>query len=321
MKKKILLLGSTGYIGSAIENEIKRRSLQLITLTRSKLDYTKFRTLLEFLKSQKPDYVINAAGYTGKPNVDACELNKADTLVGNTLLPQTIAHACEVAKISWGHISSGCIYSGAKIFDKGCERVEKDLTKPELKEFISNRADAVRGFSELDPPNFTFRNEPCSFYSGSKALAEELLAEYSSHYIFRLRIPFDEMNSPRNYITKLLTYDKVYDNFNSLTHRGHFARAILDVFQNEVPCGVYNVTNPGFVSSKQVVNMIKTIIKPTKLFEFWNNDKEFYKEQDRTPRSNCILDVSKLASTGIKLINVEEALEEALINWSTTRNN
>ena len=71
---------------------------------------------------------INAAGYTGKPNVDACETARADTLQGNTLLPQTIAQACAAAGIPWGHVSSGCIFSGAKVDSAGQMRVEKDLT-------------------------------------------------------------------------------------------------------------------------------------------------------------------------------------------------
>ena len=68
-----------------------------------------------YLRANQPEFVINAAGYTGKPNVDACEIAQADTLAGNTLLPQTIAHACAAAGIPWGHVSSGCIFSGAKV--------------------------------------------------------------------------------------------------------------------------------------------------------------------------------------------------------------
>src|ERR1041384_4494729 len=99
----ILLLGSTGYIGEAFAKELHRRKMEFVSLSRKQIDYTRFDLLLEFLKSQKPEFVINSAGYTGKPNVDACELDKAGTLAGNTLLPQTIAHACAALKIPWGH--------------------------------------------------------------------------------------------------------------------------------------------------------------------------------------------------------------------------
>ena len=76
-----------------------------------------------------------------------------------------------------------------------------------------------------------------------------------------------------------------------------------------------NVTNPGFVTTRQVVAMIEQIIKPKRPFEFWASDEEFYQIEAKTPRSNCVLDVSKLLDTGIKMRPVEEALETALKNW------
>ena len=47
----------------------------------------------------KPRLLINAAGYTGKPNVDACELAKADCLDGNAVLPWAIRQVCEELNI------------------------------------------------------------------------------------------------------------------------------------------------------------------------------------------------------------------------------
>ena len=90
LKIMILLLGATGYIGAGLRprtcndakaNSFRSRASRWITPVS--------RSLLEFLRATKPAFVINAAGYTGKPNVDACELHKADTLQGNTLFPQT----------------------------------------------------------------------------------------------------------------------------------------------------------------------------------------------------------------------------------------
>src|SRR5208282_3826590 len=132
----ILLLGASGYIGEAFARELAQRKKDFTPLPRKQVDYTRFDALLEFLKAKKPVFVVNAAGYTGKPNVDACELHKADTLQGNTLYPQTVSQACTAAGIPWGHVSSGCIYSGAKVFENGKKRVEKDFTKPELRALV-----------------------------------------------------------------------------------------------------------------------------------------------------------------------------------------
>src|ERR1017187_8937431 len=144
----ILLLGASGYIGEAFAKELQRRKTEFVPLARKQVNYTRFDLLLEFLRAKKPALVINAAGYTGKPNVDACELDKAGTVVGNTLLPQTIAHACAAAAIPWGHISSGCIFSGAKISRNGTVRVEKDMTQPELHALAEKKSAAVLGFTE-----------------------------------------------------------------------------------------------------------------------------------------------------------------------------
>jgi UDP-glucose 4,6-dehydratase len=311
----ILLLGATGYIGEAFAKELLRRKADFIPLSRQQVDYTRFDALLKFLQAKKPAFVINAAGYTGKPNVDACELHKADTLQGNTLFPQTVAQACAAAKIPWGHVSSGCIYSGAKVIEKGKTRTEKDFTKAELRALVEKSRKSIHGFTETDTPNFSFRDGPCSFYSGTKALGEEAIAGIGKSYIWRLRIPFDEFDNARNYLSKVQRYAKVYDNVNSVSHRADFVRACLDTWKLRAPFGIYNVTNPGFVTTKHVVELIEKYLKPARKFEFWASDEEFYKVAAKTPRSNCVMDVSKLLAAGVKIRGVEEALEHSLKNW------
>jgi dTDP-4-dehydrorhamnose reductase len=311
----ILLLGGSGYIGEAFAAEMQRRKSDFVSLSRKQVDYTRFDRLLEFLRSNVPSFVINCAGFTGKPNVDACELDKAGTLLGNSLLPQTIAHACHAAGIPWGHISSGCIYSGAKISRNGAISVEKDMTRPELHALAEAKSPAILGFTEADTPNFSFRDLPCSFYSGTKALGEEAIAGIGQNYVWRLRIPFDEFDNRRNYLSKVQRYPKVYENVNSISHRSDFAKACLDLWERRAPFGAYNVTNPGYVTTRHVVELIEKYLQPARKFEFWQNDEEFYKIAAKTPRSNCVMDVSKLQSAGVKIRPVEEALEYSLKNW------
>ena len=311
----ILLLGASGYIGEAFARELQRRKWPFMPVSRGDVDYTRFDVLMGFLKKNKPEFIVNAAGYTGKPNVDACETARADTLAGNTLLPQTIAHACAAIGIPWGHVSSGCIYSGAKIMVSGQLRAEKDLSKPSLRSLVEKSPEFLHGFTETDTPNFSFRDGPCSFYSGTKALAEEAIAGIGQSYIWRLRIPFDEFDGTRNYLSKVQRYAKVYDNVNSISHRADYAQACLDLLERRAPFGAYNVTNPGFVTTRQVVEMIQKNLKPKRKFEFWSNDEEFYRVAAKTPRSNCVLDVSKLLATGVKIRPVIEALKDSLRNW------
>ena len=311
----ILLLGASGYIGEAFAKELQQRKKEFVPLSRKQSDYTRFDVLLEFLKSKKPEFVINAAGYTGKPNVDACENAKADTLAGNALLPQTVAQACAALQIPWGHVSSGCIFSGAKIVENGTIKIEKDMTRSEAHSLAEQSPEKIRGFTETDTPNFSFRDLPCSFYSGSKALGEEAISGVGQSYIWRLRIPFDEFDNSRNYLSKIQRYSKVYENVNSISHRADFVRACLDLWEKGAPHGIYNVTNPGFVTTRQVVELLEKVLQPKRKFEFWKDDREFYQQAAKTPRSNCVMDVSKLLAAGVKIRNVHEALEDSLKNW------
>jgi dTDP-4-dehydrorhamnose reductase len=315
----IVVLGASGYIGQEFVRELAEQGETFRALSRKEVDYSNFDTLLAFLKSARPAFVVNAAGYTGKPNVDACEIAQADTLAGNTLLPQTIAQACSAAGVAWGHVSSGCIYSGAKIATSKGISVEKDMTKPEMRRRVAEEPDSILGFTEKDRPNFTFRDPPCSFYSGTKALGEEAILGVGNSYIWRLRIPFDEQDNPRNYLTKIQRYSKVYDNVNSISHRQDFVRACLNLWRIRAPFGIYNVTNPGFVTTRQVVEMLENKLRLNRKFEFWASDEEFYRVAAKTPRSNCVMDTAKLLGAGVRIRTVIEALDDSLHRWTWAR--
>ncbi len=146
-------------------------------------------------------------------------------------------------------------------------------------------------------------------------MGEEAIAGIGQSYLWRLRIPFDEFDNARNYLSKVQRYPKVYDNVNSISHRADFVKACLDTWELRVPFGIYNVTNPGFVTTKHVVQLIEKILKSAKKFEFWASDEEFYKVAVKTPRSNCVMDTAKLLAAGVKIRGVEEALEDSLKNW------
>ena len=311
----ILLLGATGYVGQQFAHELTARGRPFFAVSRKTLDYTRFDALLGLLRERSPELVVNCAGYTGKPNVDACEDHKAETLLGNTLLAQTLAHACTAAGVPWGHVSSGCIYAGAKVRQDGTVRVEKDLTTPAMRALMERDRSAFLGFTEADVPNFSFRDGPTSFYSGTKALAEEAVSGIGQGYLWRLRIPFDHRDNGRNYLSKVQRYAKVYDNANSVSHLGDFARACLDLWDRRAPFGIYNVTNPGFVTTREVITLLEKVLRPARRFEFWSNDEEFYRVAARTPRSNCIMDSGKLLAAGVSMRPVHEALEASLRDW------
>jgi dTDP-4-dehydrorhamnose reductase len=295
----IIILGSTGYVGSKYCDFLSSRGVRFYGVSRATVDYTKKEELASLLRSTRASFLINAAGYTGKPNVDACELDMAGTLMGNSVFPSLVAEVCERHGVPWGHVSSGCIYSGRRP-DGG-------------------------GWREDDPPNFCFRSGRCSFYSGSKALGEEIIAGAPSCYVWRLRIPFNEQAGPRNYITKLMTYERLLEAENSVSHLDEFVRATWECWERRVPFGTYNVTNPGSVMTGDVVRWIGEeaarrdsagLPCPFRRdFSFFSDEDEFMLKAAKTPRSNCVLDSSKLSSVGIEMSPVEEAFRGALRDW------
>ncbi len=311
----ILLLGATGYVGKEFERVLSLRGIKLKSLRRAQIDYTSAPHLRAYLAANRPDFIINAAGFTGKPNVDACELQKEETMQGNVHFPKMLAEVCAELGIPWGHVSSGCIFSGCFVEQGGKWIAEKNMSRDYIRKIALNEPSRLKGFDESFTPNFSFSDGPCSYYSGTKALGEEAIKGIGSHYVWRLRIPFSGTNNPRNYLTKIQTYSKVYDNLNSLSHLEDFANACINCWLNHVPYGTYNVTNPGFISTRQVVDMVKKILKIDRDFVFWESDEEFYRLAAKTLRSNCILDSSKLLCAGITMRSVEEALADSLSRW------
>jgi hypothetical protein len=134
------------------------------------------------------------------------------------------------------------------------------------------------GFTEDDAPNFTFRQNNCSFYSGSKALGEEVLAGHPDVFTWRLRIPFDHIDSPRNYLTKLMRYSRLLEAANSISHLHEFVGACFACWEKRIPFGIYNVTNPGHVTTREVVGLIRESGVCTKSFEFFTDEAEFFKK-------------------------------------------
>ncbi|HIN76121.1 MAG TPA: hypothetical protein EYM96_08030 [Rhodospirillales bacterium] len=65
--------------------------------------------------------------------------------------------------------------------------------------------------------------------------------------------------------------------------------------------------------------MIQEILNPDREFEYFADDEEFYRVA-KTPRSNCVLNVDKLASVGFPMRPVREALRESIENWVPTIN-
>ena len=61
--------------------------------------------------------------------------------------------------------------------------------------------------------------------------------------------------------------------------------------------------------------MIQQQLKASWKPDFWQSDDEFYRFGAVTPRSNCILDTTKILKAGICIRSAGDAMEDALNRW------
>ena len=241
-----------------------------------------------YIKNNKIKHLINCAAFVGSQNIEACEFQKDKAIRGNITLPILLMEACSECGITLCHISTGCLYNG-------------DSPNP-------------KGWNEKDKPNLSFELNNCSFYTGTKELAENFIKPYDKTYIWRIRLPFENEHNSRNYISKIINYNTLTTETNSISNKQELVKACIDSIKLEIPFGIYNITNSGSISSIDIVRKLVKTIKPDKISKFITT-QEFYKTISPMPRSNCVIDNSKILSMGILLSDVNECIDKCLENW------
>ncbi len=266
---QVLIFGATGYLGSALRAEFSAAATP-------RVDIAEMRSVAEVLDRVRPDVVINAAGRTGKRNIDWCEDHRVETLHGNVTGPLVLLEQCAIRDIRLVHIGTGCVYSG----DNGGD-----------------------GYGESDPPSFSG-----SFYSRTKSWVDQVLAGFPV-LILRPRMPFDASDHPRNLISKLLTYPKLIDVQNSMTCVPDFVR-VTRMLIDQQATGIFNVCNPGTLSPLKIMEMYRASVDPNHRFEVLTMAR--LREIRQADRSNCLLSISKLNDRGIDLRSVDEAMNQVM---------
>ncbi|MBT4367248.1 sugar nucleotide-binding protein [Candidatus Peregrinibacteria bacterium] len=275
---KVLIFGSKGYLGQNFLNLYP-------DAIASSADISDPALVRGELETHNPDVVINAAGKTGRPNIDWCEENKEETIRANVTGPLIILDECRKKKIYWVQLSSGCIYAG----DKGGE-----------------------GFTEKDKPNFTG-----SFYSRSKAMIDQLLAEVPNVLILRLRMPFDGTDNPRSLISKLKNYSRILDVQNSITCLSDFMKTAEKLIEAK-ETGIFNVVNPGTMSPYEIMLQYKEIVDSS--YECTRLTLEDLPDVVKAGRSNCVLSTDKIKNMGIQLQPVQEAIKASFEELAKNQN-
>jgi dTDP-4-dehydrorhamnose reductase len=119
----------------------------------------------------------------------------------------------------------------------------------------------------------------------------------------------------------MISYARLLEARNSLSQLDEFVRATWECWARRLPFGIYNVTNPGSITTHEVVGMIQAsplgarLQAKGKTFSFFKDEEEFMRVAAKTPRSNCVMDSSKLARHGVVMTEVHEAVARALREW------
>lgn len=287
MAKKVVVVGN-GFIASHLNYPVLHDRL-----------VTNYRSLADWLDSQNPDVVINCIGYCGGKNIDDCELNKGRTFDTNTVLPMMLAIACEAKDIRVIQIGSGCIYYGkSPNVEKTPARKYNDFDDGGYDSFFVRDS----GWREIDAA------APLSTYSKSKYACDLALGTMKNVTTLRIRMPISWKAEPRNLLTKLINYKQVVEEPNSVTFLKDLSRAVDWAVSREVT-GTYHVTSPKPVTHSQILNEYKKYVPE---HQFTSITPKELDALTNAPRSNCIIDSSKIMSEGFEFVNQEEELKDCV---------
>lgn len=277
-KTEFMVFGSSGWIGGQV-CELLESTGASIHKADSRLENRE--DCARELDAVRPKYVINAAGVTGRPNVDWCEDHKDEVLRTNVIGTMSLIDLCASRDIHITNFATGCIYSYDDEHPIGGKR-----------------------FTEEDVANFSG-----SFYSHTKALVETMCRSYTNLLILRLRMPISDDLHPRSFVTKITNYARVVNIPNSMSILADLLPAAVEMTKRGLT-GVYNFTNPGAISHNDILELYKEHIDPT--FSWKNFTEEEQAKILKAGRSNNTLDTTKLeaALPDLKIAPARESIVE-----------
>ncbi len=221
MKKKLLIIGGSGLLGSTLTNYTKLTYDVHITYNKNFptnpsvnstcLDLLDDRTkIINLIKSLKPDTVIHTAAH---PSVDICETNHkiADTL--HVDVTQDIVNICNSIDSKLIYISTDAVFGGK-------------LNKL---------------YTENDEPN------PINYYGKTKLEAEKVILNVSRNVVLRTSVIYGWHDRSRftnwilEYLKEKKPVDPFSDQYGTPTLVDDLAKSIIKIIRQEIS-GLYHAT-------------------------------------------------------------------------------
>jgi 3,5-epimerase/4-reductase len=280
MKRVLIFGGKTGWIGGLMAELIEKEEGMEVFLADARVEERE--AVAKELDEVKPTHVLMCAGITGRPNIDWCEDNKPATIRTNVIGTLNVADLTNERGIHCTVYATGCIFKYDEAHPLG----------------------SGIGFDEDAEPNFAE-----SFYSETKGYMEQLLKCYENCLILRVRMPISDDLIHRNFVTKIVKYERVVNIPNSMTVLTEMLPASLAMAQKGLT-GVYNFTNPGVISHNEVLDLYTKYIDPT--YTYKNFSVEEQAKVIKAGRSNNELDTTKLMADmpeGIVINDIKTACD------------
>ncbi|MCW8987444.1 MAG: dTDP-4-dehydrorhamnose reductase, partial [Gammaproteobacteria bacterium] len=108
---KLLITGAQGQVGAELVRIASQHDHDVIAASRSELDVTNKKNVIECITQHHPDIVINAAAYTA---VDKAEEEIDTAYAINHTGAENLALACTELNIPLFHISTDYVFDGSK---------------------------------------------------------------------------------------------------------------------------------------------------------------------------------------------------------------
>ena len=290
---KILIYGSKGWIGNQFIQILNNNNIDFIE---GSCRCDNYEELLNEIKLTKPTHIISFIGRTHGSignkkytTIDYLEQKGKlfENVRDNLFSPLLLAEICKEKNIHYTYLGTGCIFKFDEEHPFGQE---------------------VNGFIEKSLPNFFG-----SSYSTVKGFTDRLMHLFENNVLnLRIRMPITGNLNPRNFITKITTYEYICSIPNSMTVLPELLPTVLNMMTKNIT-GTINLTNPGLVSHNEILEMFKEIVDPN--FTWKNFSAEQQSKILASDRSNNFLDTTKLQTLYPEVKNIKDSIRECLYQY------
>jgi GDP-L-fucose synthase len=300
MKKKLLILGSNGMVGSAIFRLANKNEYNILAPTRKTLDLFSQTKVRSYFKNEKPNIVILAAAKAG--GIYANYTYPADFIYENILIESNViscAHDYKIEKMIF--LGSSCIYpKNSKQPIKENYLLTGALEKTNEYYAISKIAGLkmVEAFKKQYNDNF-ISVMPTNIYG-----INDSFHAFNSHVIPALILKFFKAVKEKNNKVILWGTGKARRDF---LYVDDVAMAIIFLINK------YNGLEPINIGSGNEISIKSLAIKIAKILNF--NGKILFNDKYPDGTLRKMLDISKISRLGWKpSYNLDDGLK-ITINW------